>query len=78
MNLPEHKVIEMSKDLIHQVRTHMVLEKDSKGRLKPKVSVEITRETHEGDIEVLKQMIFEQLDVSKEAIEQKMVELELE
>jgi len=75
VQIPEQKVIEMSKQKIHNVRTNVSGEVDSKGKFKPKVTVEISRETEDGSIENIKKLVLEQLDLSREVIEQKVTEM---
>jgi len=77
LKLPEQKVVELSKQLIHSVRTHVSVDTDSKGKRKPKVTIEIDRETEDGTIENIKKLVFEQLELSKELISEKLNELDL-
>jgi len=75
VKIPEQKVIEMSKQLVHNIRTNVSGEVDSKGKFKPKVTVEISRETEDGQIDSIKTMVLEQLNLSREVIEQKVTEM---
>ena len=77
LKLPEQKVVEMSKQLVHSVRTHVSVDTDSKGKRKPKVTIEIDRETDDGNLDNIKKLVFEQLDLSKELISEKLNELDL-
>jgi len=77
LKLPEQKVVEMSKQLVHSVRTHVSVDTDSKGKRKPKVTIEIDRETDDGSLDNIKKLVFEQLDLSKELISEKLNELDL-
>jgi len=77
LKLPEQKVVEMSKQLVHSVRTHVSVDTDSKGKRKPKVTIEIDRETDDGSLDNIKKLVFEQLDLSKEMISEKLNELDL-
>ncbi len=78
VKLPEQKVVELSKQLTHSVRTNVAVETDSKGKRKPKITIEIGRETENGNIEVIKKLVIEQLNISQELILTKLNEMDLQ
>jgi len=77
VKIPEQKLVELSKQITHHIRTNVSVDTDSKGKRKPKITIEIERETENGAIENVKKLVFEQLDLSKEAITTKLNELDL-
>ena len=75
MKIPEQKIVELSKEKIHRIRTNVSGEIDSKGKFKPKITIEIEREVDDGGFEEIKKVVLEQLNYSKEMVEEKITEM---
>lgn len=56
------------KVLMHSVRTHISVEKDSKGVYKPKISIEVYRETEDGRIENINRLLEEQIRIIQDEL----------
>ncbi|MEM1973246.1 MAG: hypothetical protein QXN68_00490 [Thermoplasmata archaeon] len=60
--------MEEDRKLMHSVRTHLSVEKDSRGVYKPKISIEIYRETYDGRMENINKLLEEQIKIIQDEL----------